>query len=106
MHIIEGPLSGPVIVRRNSRLTGALTGDITVPRGVRLELEGVVTGNLLACLGAKVVIRGRLLGRLYNEHASVTVHGEVGSVHDEDGCRTYLAPTALVRRAPLIRRAG
>ena len=106
MHIIEEPIAGPIIFRRNSRVCGVVTGDITVPRGVKLELEGLATGNLLACRGSKVVIRGQLLGRLFNEHASVTVHGEVGSVHDEDGCRTYLAPTALVRRPTVMRRAG
>ena len=99
MQIVDGPIAGPIIIRTDTRLYGVVTGDVTVPRGVRLELEGVVTGNLLACRGAKVMVHGEVRGRLFNEGASVSIYGEVGSLLDADEERSYLAPCAVVRDA-------
>ena len=106
MEIVEGPITGPIIVRSDTRLYGVVTGDVTVPRGVRLELEGVVTGNLLACPGSKVVVHGEVRGRVFNEGASVSVYGEVGSIRDADEHRSYLAPCAVVRHAAERRKVG
>ena len=106
MQIIEGPTAGPVIIRSDSRLYGVVTGDVTVPGGVRLELNGVVTGNLLCCPGAKVLVHGEVRGRLFNEGASVSIYGEVGSLRDAEEHRSYLAPCAVVRWAEERRKAG
>ena len=106
MHLVEGPVAGPIIVRTDSRLYGVVTGDVTVPRGVTLELEGVVTGNLLACPGSTVVIHGEVRGRVFNDKATVSVYGEIGSLRDEEGSASYLAPCAVVRHAAERRRAG
>jgi cytoskeletal protein CcmA (bactofilin family) len=106
LQIVEGPITGPVIIRTDSRLYGVVTGDVTVPRGVFLELEGVVTGNLLACPGSRVVIHGEVAGRLFNEDSSVTVYGEIGSLWEEEEGATYLAPCAIVRHARERRRVS
>ena len=106
MQIVEGPVAGPIIVRTDTRLYGLVTGDVTVPRGVTLELEGVVTGNLLACPGSRVLVHGEVRGRLFNEGAAVSIYGEVGSLRDADEHRSYLAPCAVVRDAEAQRKAG
>jgi hypothetical protein len=104
--IIEGPVTGPIIVRSDARLYGVVTGDVTVPRGVTLELKGVVTGNLLACPGSVVIVHGEVRGSLFNEGASVSIYGEVGSLRDSDEQPSYLAPCAVLRWASERRKAG
>ena len=106
MQIVEGPVAGPIIVRADTRLYGLVTGDVTVPRGVTLELEGVVTGNLLACPGSRVLVHGEVRGRLFNEGAAVSIYGEVGSVRDAEGQGSYLAPCGMIRHAEERRQTG
>lgn len=106
MQIVEGPVAGPIIIRSDTRLYGLVSGDVTVPRGVTLELEGVVTGNLLACPGSCVLVHGEVRGRLFNEGAAVSIFGEVGSLRDADGQPAYVAPCAVIRHAEERRKAG
>ena len=106
VQIVEGPVTGPIIIRSDTRLYGLVNGDVTVPRGVTLELEGVVTGNLLACPGSRVLLHGEVRGRLFNEGAAVSVYGEVGSLRDSEEHPSYLAPCSVVRWAEERRKSA
>jgi cytoskeletal protein CcmA (bactofilin family) len=98
MLTINHDLTGPTILRRDTRLNGVVTGDVTVPRGVRVEINGTVKGNVLACPGSQAVINGVVLGRLFNEGAEVEIFGLVALVRESDAERSYVHPEAQIRK--------
>jgi cytoskeletal protein CcmA (bactofilin family) len=98
MQTIDADVLGPTIVRQDTRLNGTVTGDVTVPAGVRLELNGTVRGNLLTCPGSEAVINGVLLGRLFNEGGEVEIFGLVLLAGATDVARCYVHPEARVGR--------
>ena len=96
MRSIDGEISGPTIVRQDTRLNGSVRGDVTVPPGVHLELNGTIRGNLLACKGSRTVIHGVVLGRIFDEGGQVEVYGLVGRQRASDARDAYLHPTAIL----------
>jgi cytoskeletal protein CcmA (bactofilin family) len=99
MRTINTDVQGPTILRQDTRLNGVVTGDVTVPAGVRLELNGTVKGNLLACPGSHSVINGAVLGHIFNEGGEVEIFGLVGVGRTADVERCYVHPTASVGRS-------
>jgi len=96
MRTIDADVQGPTIVRQDTRINGVVTGDVTVPPGVRLELNGTLKGNLLTCAGSETVINGALLGRLFNQGGEVEIFGLVLLAGKADVARCYVHPTASV----------
>lgn len=99
MRTIDADVQGPTIVRQDTRLNGVVTGDVTVPPGVRLELNGTVRGNLLTCSGSRAVINGAVLGNLFNQGGEVEIFGLVGLARQVDLESCYVHPRASVGRA-------
>lgn len=87
MRTINGAQAGPIILREDLRLDGHVTGDVTVPSGLRLELNGEIGGNLLLCAGAHAEISGVVRGVLRIEGGSYRLSGQIGSVRRSGGRR-------------------
>ncbi len=100
MQTVNHDVRGPTIIRRDTRLNGAVHGDVTVPPGVHLELNGSIKGNLLVCKGSRAVINGVVRGRVFDEGGAVEIYGLVGTVRDTDTRGAYLHPTAILHPSP------
>jgi hypothetical protein len=77
---------------------GTIEHDLTVPANTRLDLHGGVGGDLIVEPGGIAVVRGTVLGTLYNEGGEVEVcpGGAVEAVSDSTDIKTRIAPGALV----------
>jgi hypothetical protein len=77
---------------------GTIEHDLTVPANTRLDLHGGVGGDLIVEPGGIAVVRGTVLGTLYNEGGEVEVcpGAAVEAVSDPTDIKTRIAPGALV----------
>ena len=87
-------LSENTVVHRG----GTIEQDLTVPANIRLDLYGAVGGDLIVEHGGTAVVRGTVLGTLFNEGGEVEVccGAAVEAVSDFTEIRTRIAPGALV----------
>ena len=51
-------VEGPYVVEGSETLTGRVVGDVIVPAGRHLNLDGHVTGDVIVARSASVVLRG------------------------------------------------
>jgi cytoskeletal protein CcmA (bactofilin family) len=88
MNNYHGRMQGPVVVKDDLAFYGHLNGSASVVRGVKLELHGLVTGDLTIEPDALVELRGRVHGSVTNK-GRLIIYGQVGgAVTDEDGGQT------------------
>ena len=80
MRTVHHDLEGPLILREDTRLNGRVHGDVTVPTGLRMELNGAIGGGLLLCAGAFADIRGVVHGALHDEGGQYRLSGQLGAV--------------------------
>src|SRR5215204_1219910 len=87
-------LSEDTVVQRG----GSIEHDLTVPANIRLDLHGAVGGDLIVEPGGTAVVRGTVLGTLYNEGGQVGVcpGAAVEAVIDASDTKARIAPGALV----------
>ena len=79
-------------------LGGTIEHDLTVLANTRLDLHGGVGGDLIVEPGGTAVVRGTVLGTLYNEGGEVEVcsGAAVEAVSDATGAKTRVSSRALV----------
>lgn len=68
-------IDGSIVLDRDLRLRGSVTGTITVPSGRRLELHGSVGHDLIVEAGATVLVVGSVHGTLVNLGGDVELRG-------------------------------
>jgi hypothetical protein len=78
MEVVHGHLLGPVTITRDTILHGTVTGDVTVPGGVHLDLLGTVLGNLLVEDSGTACVRGVVAEAVINRGGVVEIYGSVG----------------------------
>ena len=96
MYQIHDRLEGPVTLDRHTALHGMVTGDLTVPAGIRLDHHGLVTGNLVIEPTGVAIIHGMVAGTVIDHGGTVQVFGRVGAISDQGERETYVAPEAKV----------
>lgn len=82
MDEMTGHLDGPLTLECDLLMRGRVKGAVTVPAGSRLDLEGVIMGDLIVQEGGAAVVRGAVAGTLVNHGGDVEVLGVVNCVHD------------------------
>jgi cytoskeletal protein CcmA (bactofilin family) len=88
MNSYHGRMQGPVVIKDDLAFYGHLDGNASVPRGVKLQLHGIVTGDLTIEPDALVELRGRVHGSVTNK-GHLIIYGQVGgAVTDEGGGQT------------------
>jgi hypothetical protein len=86
MEAIEHAIAGDMFLDHDVRLYGIVTGSVTVPDGMHLDLEGLVGHDLIVLEGGEAVVDGVVVGDLINRGGSVVVHGAVeGHIVDQGG---------------------
>jgi hypothetical protein len=93
---LSGMYSGPLTLQQNTRLSGMVTGDVTVPRNVDLELSGMVAGSVHVQPGGRARISGVVSNSVMNDGGHVEIYGRVGNVQDSGGAKTLIDPQASV----------
>ena len=88
MNSYHGRMQGPVVIKDDLAFYGRLDGNASVARGVKLQLHGIVMGDLTIEPDALVELRGRVHGAVTNK-GSLIIYGQVGgAVTDEGGGQT------------------
>jgi hypothetical protein len=77
-----GHYEGPLTLDCDLVMRGRVKGNVTVPAGSRLDLEGTIMGDLTIAEGGAAVIRGAVAGAVINHGGDVEVLGTVNCVHD------------------------
>ena len=93
---IHGKIDGPLTLDRHTSLHGMVVGDVTVPAGIRLDHHGLITGDLVVEATGAAVVHGMVAGAVINTGGTVQVFGRVGTISDQGGRETYVAPAAKV----------
>ncbi|SHI08364.1 Polymer-forming protein [Marivita hallyeonensis] len=77
-------IEGDCILNSDEKITGLVVGSLTIPTGVHCELNGTVTSDVIAELGATVAINGTVGGNLISSGAEVDVRGVIsGKIIDK-----------------------
>ena len=63
MQEIRHKIEGTYRIEQDTILTGMVTGNLTIDRGVHLDLRGMVMESLIAKAGSHIDIHGMLLAR-------------------------------------------
>jgi hypothetical protein len=79
---ISEQIEGPLTLECDLVMRGRVKGTVTVPSGSRLDLEGLIMGDLVVEEGGAAIIHGTVTGTLVNHGADVEIRGTVNSVHD------------------------
>ncbi|MGY6570250.1 MAG: hypothetical protein ACXIVE_14745 [Salinarimonas sp.] len=79
---ISGQYEGPLTLECDLVMRGRVKGTVTVPSGSRLDLEGVIMGDLVVEEGGAAIVHGAVAGALINHGGDVEVRGTVNCVHD------------------------
>ncbi len=77
-----GHHEGPLTLDCDLVMRGRVKGNVTVPAGSRLDLEGTIMGDLIIEDGGAAIIRGAVAGVVINHGGDVEVLGVVNCVHD------------------------
>ena len=97
MREIDHKIEGNYQIEQDTILRGMDTKDLTTASGIHLDLQGMVSGNLIAKTGSSVNIYGTVVGTVINEGADITIYGNVGSINNtREGAQTQVAPGAVV----------
>ncbi len=75
----EDVIEGPYVVAEAETIAGRVLGDVIVPAGRHLDLDGHVTGDVIVARSASVVLRGSVAGTLVDYGGSIRVVGIVGA---------------------------
>src|SRR3954452_22023124 len=82
MNTYHGRMQGPVDLKDDIAFYGRLDGNASVARGGKLQLHGIVTGDLTIEPDALVELRGRVHGSVTNKGRWM-IYGQVrGGVTD------------------------
>jgi|tagenome__1003787_1003787.scaffolds.fasta_scaffold20558313_2 cytoskeletal protein CcmA (bactofilin family) len=84
MNTYHGRMQGPVDIKDDIAFYGRLDGNASVARGVKLQLHGIVTGDLTIEPDALVELRGRVHGSVTNK-GRLMIYGQVGGVVTDAG---------------------
>jgi len=84
MNTYHGRMQGPADIKDDLAFYGHLDGNVAVARGVKLQLHGIVTGDLTIEPDALVELRGRVHGSVTNR-GRLIIYGQVGGVVTDEG---------------------
>lgn len=71
---------GSVVLIRDTELLGVVTGNVTVPRGIHLVMDGMVMGDLVVLEGGTADVNGVVMGFIINDGGAVKVAGLEGQI--------------------------
>ena len=77
-------VSDAYILTRPAVIRGLLVVNLVVPAGVRLDVPGVIVGNLTVEPGGTAVIHGTVSGTVTNLGGCVEVYGAADALRDLD----------------------
>ncbi|MDL2400943.1 hypothetical protein [Rhizobium mayense] len=77
-------IDGSIVLDRDVRFFGTLTGTLTVPSGRRFELHGSVGKDLIVEKGAAAIVAGIVHGTLINKGGDVLLTGVAKNLEDRD----------------------
>lgn len=75
MDELDAYIDGSIVVDRDLRFRGTLTGTMTVPAGRTLELHGTIGRDLIIEAGAQARVLGVIKGALINRGGDVVLKG-------------------------------
>ena len=77
-------ITGIATLKRDAEVRDVLTGGLYVPSGVRLELHGVIIGDLIVDRGGVAAVLGTVNGTIINQGGDVEITGTAGAIRDSD----------------------
>ncbi|MDL2405860.1 hypothetical protein PY650_09310 [Rhizobium calliandrae] len=77
-------IDGSIILDRDVRFYGSVTGTLTVPPGRRFELHGSIGKDLVIEKGAAAIVAGIVHGTLINKGGDVVLTGVAKNLEDRD----------------------
>lgn len=98
----KGQIQSDVLVSEDTRITGLVAGNVRVERA-RLELGGMIAGDLVIDTGAVVDLRGMVTGNVRNVGGTVVIKGMVDGDVEGSAATTSIDARAVVKGAKRLR---
>ena len=99
-HELHGRIAGPVTISDDIELHGTIANGATVVRGGRLVVYGVIAGDLIIDEGGSAEVRGMITGSVVNRGVFRLGGFVSGSMRNEAGGRSDIAPEAIISDLP------
>jgi cytoskeletal protein CcmA (bactofilin family) len=96
MRHITGMVENNLQVIVDTRLDGMIVGDVKVEAPAVFLLNGTVTGSVTVCAGARVEVRGMVGGDVLNVGGDLHVYGTIDGDLRRNGGRTHVDAGAVV----------
>ena len=100
MRELHDRIPGPLTISDEVELHGTVTTEVTVVRGGRLIVYGMIAGDLIVEEGGFAEVRGLVTGSVVNRGAFRLGGFVSGSLRDEAGGRSEIAPQANIAGKP------
>ena len=97
MQIFDKHHWGDLTLNEDLQLRGLISGTVTVPDGIHLEVDGMIAGDLIVQQGGRATIRGMVNGIVQNDGGEVDIFGMVDSVRDLGEGKTRIDGGAVIR---------
>lgn len=99
MRQMHNKMEGPVSVEEDSFVHGIITAGATVRSGVTLHLQGMIIGDLTVERGGKAILHGIVTGTVHNDGGHISIFGVVEDVIDlSTESQTVIHAGALIRK--------
>ena len=100
MRELHDQIPGPLTISDEVESHGTITTEVTVARGGRLIVYGMIAGDLIIEEGGVAEVRGMVTGSVVNRGVFRLAGLVSGSLRDEAGGRSAIAPEATIAGKP------
>ena len=100
MRELHDQIPGPLTISDEVELHGTITTEVTVAGGGHLIVYGMIAGDLIIEEGGVAEVRGMVTGSVVNRGVFRLGGFVSGSLRDEAGGRSEIAPQATIAGKP------